>query len=141
MRHLESIICNNNLFLVKDTLEKMCSKLLKSTKVNQPLVNELKADIERLNDSYLYFNKTKENALSINNTNKRLDSLIFDARVYIMDLKKENKELKAKGGLSYDVMIENLKLKSDLEELKSFNIDELISKNYDLEQEVIKLRL
>ena len=92
MIHLESIICNNNLFLVKDTLEKMCSKLLKSTKVNQPLVNELKADIERLNDSYLYFNKTKENALSINNTNKRLDSLVFDARVYIMDLKKENKE-------------------------------------------------
>lgn len=141
MNHLESIICNNNLFLVKDTLEKMCSKLLKSTKVNQPLVNELKADIERLNDSYLYFNKTKENALSVNNTNKRLDSLIFDARVYIMDLKKENKELKAKGGLSDEVMIENLKLKSDLEELKSFNIDELISKNYDLEQEVIKLRL
>ena len=141
MRHLESIICNNNLFLVKDTLEKMCSKLLKSTKVNQPLVNELKADIERLNDSYLYFNKTKENALSINNTNKRLDSLVFDARVYIMDLKKENKELKAKGGLSDELMTDNLKLKAELEELKSFNIDELISKNYDLEQEVIKLRL
>lgn len=127
--------------LVKDTLDKLTSKLLKSDKVNKPLVNELKADRERLNDSYLYFNQTKEIAFSVNNKNKQLESLILDARVYIIDLKKENKELKAKNGLSDEVMAENLKLKAELEELKSFNIDELISKNYDLEQEVIKLRL
>ena len=105
------------------------------------MVNELKADRERLNDSYLYFNQTKEIAFSVNNKNKQLESLILDARVYIVDLKKENKELKEKNGLSDEVMSENLKLKAELEELKSFNIDELISKNYDLEQEVIKLRL
>ncbi len=127
--------------LVKDTLDKLTSKLLKSDKVNKPLVNELKADRERLNDSYLYFNQTKEIAFSVNNKNKQLESLILDARVYIIDLKKENKELKAKNGLSDEVMSENLKLKAELEEFKSFNIDELISKNYDLEQEVIKLRL
>lgn len=127
--------------LVKDTLDKLTSKLLKSDKVNKPLVNELKADRERLDESYLYFNQTKEIAFSVNNKNKQLESLILDARVYIVDLKKENKELKAKNGLSDEVMADNLKLKAELEEFKSFNIDELISKNYDLEQEVIKLRL
>ena len=141
MRQLDYIICNSNLMLVKDTLDKLTSKLLKSDKVNKPLVNELKADRERLNDSYLYFNQTKEIAFSVNNKNKQLESLILDARVYIIDLKKENKELKAKNGLSDEVMADNLKLKAELEEFKSFNIDELISKNYDLEQEVIKLRL
>jgi len=127
--------------LVKDTLEKMSSKLLKQPKINKPLLNELKADRERLDESYLYFNQTKEIAFSVNNKNKQLESLILDARVYIIDLKKENKELKAKNGLSDELMDENLKLKAELEELKSFNIDELISRNYDLEQEVIKLRL
>lgn len=141
MNQLDYIICNSNLMLVKDTLDKLTSKLLKSDKVNKPLVNELKADRERLNDSYLYFNQTKEIAFSVNNKNKQLESLILDARVYILDLKKENKELKTKNGLSDEVMAENLKLKAELEEFKSFNIDELISKNYDLEQEVIKLRL
>ena len=140
MNQLDYIICNSNLMLVKDTLDKLTSKLLKSDKVNKPLVNELKADRERLDESYLYFNQTKEIAFSVNNKNKQLESLILDARVYIIDLKKENKELKAKNGLSDELMIENLKLKAELEELKSFNIDELISKNYDLEQEVIKLK-
>ena len=141
MNQLDYIICNSNLMLVKDTLDKLTSKLLKSDKVNKPLVNELKADRERLDESYLYFNQTKEIAFSVNNKNKQLESLILDARVYIIDLKKENKELKAKNGLSNEVMADNLKLKAELEEFKSFNIDELISKNYDLEQEVIKLRL
>ncbi len=141
MNQLDYIICNSNLMLVKDTLDKLTSKLLKSDKVNKPLVNELKADRERLDESYLYFNQTKEIAFSVNNKNKQLESLILDARVYIIDLKKENKELKAKNVLSDEVMSENLKLKAELEEFKSFNIDELISKNYDLEQEVIKLRL
>ena len=141
MNQLDYIICNSNLMLVKDTLEKMSSKLLKQPKINKPLLNELKADRERLDESYLYFNQTKEIAFSVNNKNKQLESLILDARVYIIDLKKENKELKAKNGLSDELMDENLKLKAELEELKSFNIDELISRNYDLEQEVIKLRL
>jgi len=141
MNQLDYIICNSNLMLVKDTLDKLTSKLLKSDKVNKPLVNELKADRERLDESYLYFNQTKEIAFSVNNKNKQLESLILDARVYIIDLKKENKELKTKNGLSDELMAENLKLKAELEEFKSFNIDELISRNYDLEQEVIKLRL
>ncbi len=57
--------------LVKDTLEKMSSKLLKQPKVNKPLLNELKADRERLDESYLYFNQTKEIAFSVNNKNKQ----------------------------------------------------------------------
>ena len=48
MKHLDHIINNNNLMVVKSTLDKLTFKLLSQPKVNNLLVNELKAQSKQV---------------------------------------------------------------------------------------------
>ena len=105
--------------LVKDTLEKMASKLLSQSKVNNPLVNELKSDIKRLNDSYLYINGVREDSLITKVRNKDLEGYLISQRMQIMDLEKRLKEGNNKGVINEKLASDNIRLESELEELEA----------------------
>lgn len=92
MNTLNGIVANNNLMIVKDGLEKMLSKLLKQSNPNQPLIKQIKDDIERLNESYLYLGEVKEELNVTSKRNKYLESMLISNVAYTKDLKIENLE-------------------------------------------------
>lgn len=101
MNLLDGIIANNNIMIVKQTLEKLTLKLLSQSKVNKSLVTELKGDCERLDDLYLNLNELKEDNKTLSQRNKYLESILIsnvnysrDLNNKVEDLEQQNKELK-----------------------------------------------
>ena len=121
MTGLDFIINNNNLNIVKSTLDMILIKLKKQESKNTRLINQLESDINRLEDCYMFFNHQKQLNFNMIQSNKNLESFLLSAKFYILDLEKEKKEFKYKKGLNDEVLIENLTLKSDVESLEYEN--------------------
>lgn len=101
MNHLEGIQANNNILVVKDGLEKMASKLIKSNHPNKVLIKQIEGDIERLGDLYLSLNELKEDNKTLSKRNFYLESILIsnvnysrDLNNKVKDLEQQNKELK-----------------------------------------------
>ena len=94
MNPLEYTIANSNNIVVKTRLETIIDKMNKQDKPNELLLSQFKDSLSRLNDSYLWYNQTKELSLDTSKRNRDLESLLISQKVYIMDLEKEVKELR-----------------------------------------------
>ena len=94
MNHLDYTIANSNNIVVKTRLETIIDKMNKQDKPNELLLSQFKDSLSRLNDSYLWYNQTKDFAFSTSRRNRDLESLLISQKVYIMDLEKEVKELR-----------------------------------------------
>ena len=105
MNQLEYTIANSNNIVVKTRLELIIDKMNKQDKPNELLLSQFKDSLSRLNDSYLWYNQTKELSLVTSKRNRDLESLLISQKVYIMDLEKEVKELRE----------QNNKLKENIE--------------------------
>ena len=94
MNQLDYTIANSNNIVVKTRLELIIDKMNKQDKPNELLLSQFKDSLSRLNDSYLWYNQTKELSLVTSKRNRDLESLLISQKVYIMDLEKEVKELR-----------------------------------------------
>ena len=94
MNQLDYTIANSNNIVVKTRLESIIDKMNKQDKPNELLLSQFKDSLRRLNDSYLWYNQTKELSLVTSKRNRDLESLLISQKVYIMDLEKEVKELR-----------------------------------------------
>ena len=94
MKQLDYKIAISNNIVVKTSLELIIDKMNKQDKPNELLLSQFKDSLSRLNDSYLWYNQTKELSLVTSKRNRDLESLLISQKVYIMDLEKEVKELR-----------------------------------------------
>lgn len=93
MNTLNGIIANNNLMIVKDSLDNILYKLLKQPNPNKPLIKQLQDDRERLDESYLYFGTVREVQKITEQRNKYLEGMLISNTSYTKDLKLEIKDL------------------------------------------------
>jgi hypothetical protein len=93
MNPLDYTIANSNNIIVKTRIETIIYKMNKQDKPNKTLLNEFKDSLSRLNESYLWYNQTKEKSFITDARNRDLESILMSQKVYIMDLESKIKEL------------------------------------------------
>ena len=93
MNPLDYTIANSNNIIVKTRIETIIYKMNKQDKPNKTLLNEFKDSLSRLNESYLWYNQTRERTLITDARNRDLESILMSQKVYIMDLEGKIKEL------------------------------------------------
>jgi hypothetical protein len=93
MNPLDYTIANSNNIIVKTRIETIIYKMNKQDKPNKTLLNEFKDSLSRLNESYLWYNQTRERTLITDARNRDLESILMSQKVYIMDLESKIKEL------------------------------------------------
>lgn len=138
MNFIDYTICSSNLLVIKSRLELLLDKMSKQVNPNQQIIKEFNDSINRVNESYLWFNETKELAFSVNNRNKQLENLLLDFKSYIVDLKKEvNNNIKEVDNREVDMLnnqIEILKEKLSV----CHDYDKIVMENIDLRMELNK---
>lgn len=93
MNPLDYTIANSNNIIVKTRIETIIYKMNQQDKPNKTLLNEFKDSLSRLNESYLWYNQTKEKSFITDARNRDLESILMSQKVYIMDLESKIKEL------------------------------------------------
>lgn len=93
MNHLDYTLANSNNIVVKTRIETIIYKMNKQDQPNKTLLNEFKDSLSRLNESYLWYNQTRERTLITDARNRDLESILMSQKVYIMDLEGKIKEL------------------------------------------------
>lgn len=93
MNHLDYTIANSNNIVVKTRLETIIDKMNKQVKPNESLLSQFKDSLSRLNQSYLWYNQTRELSFITAKRNRDLESILMSQKVYIMDLESKNIEL------------------------------------------------
>ena len=121
MNLLDYSICSSNLTIVKKHLDELIIKMVNQKNPNIGMVDRFKNHINRLNESFMWFNETKENSSIIEKRNRDLEGFLISQKAYIIDLEKDNKELKFKAGLNDKVANDNLELTSEIEVMEQAN--------------------
>ena len=93
MNQLDGIIANNDLMLVKDTLDKLRFKLLKQDLPNKTLIKQLQDDTDRLESVYVLLNEIKQDNQITNRRNRDIESLLLSNMMWNKDLEKRNNDL------------------------------------------------
>ena len=129
MNQLDGIIANNDLMLVKDTLDKLRFKLLKQDLPNKTLIKQLQDDTDRLESVYVLLNEIKQDNQITNRRNRDIESLLLSNMMWNKDLEKRNIDLEKQ-------LKENKKIKEESDEALKTGLKMIVK----LKDEIKKLK-